>query len=313
MGNSPLESCIKSSADFNANISALRDLVKAQDQKELDIIFNEALEILNDQSRTPTEKFYTVLSVLRISETKDKLVIERLQANEDLLAKYLPLAEVDEFLDCSKKGLTYFKGKGEENKIIGNNFINLVLESIVFWNREFGGKDASGIDNSFTRLYNKLDKGIVLPEKYMFHSRQASLPEDYQKVDHYITPAGEDLTSEENRYYDSVYGRGSKPNHKYDSILQRVNKEQERITQKYQELEKYNRTSSPGKLSTSASSSNMRTSSPVRTYSPVREYSPVRRSSPMRSGSPSRLPYYYYSKYYQSSPNYRRYYSVLNY
>jgi len=173
-------SCIFSGTDFNAFSKPILSLISQNSEEFIKDFLVSINEILNSQTYSPHAKFYALLLLVKATETKSPGLVNQFAFCQGLMNKLFQDAQFDRTKSLGEKGKTFFNNApSKEESVIGNNYLNLLLEAIVFWGNEFGSLGKKESKNIFLVIYENLSQRTQLPTTYSFIGKNQQYNENF--------------------------------------------------------------------------------------------------------------------------------------
>jgi len=125
--------------------------------------------ILLTNPSSPAAKFNALLLLLRVSETRDKVILNHLVKRQDILSHILNAATSDITSPIWNRGMYYFtKEPDETDAIYGKKYVRLAGECIAYWDAEFGSEDPNNPFQIFTFNYQKMKRRGVDYKEFQY-------------------------------------------------------------------------------------------------------------------------------------------------
>ena len=132
---------------------------------------------------TPALKFYAMLLMLKVSENHNTLLMRRLAKSTALLDRLFKDCQTDFKKPAEQKGRRYFsKNPNDEEYIIGNNLVNLIIESFKYWYHEYQTPEPKTSLKIYEIIMRNLKDRMTFPEEYAY------VGETEFKEDHHLYP-----------------------------------------------------------------------------------------------------------------------------
>ena len=188
MSNSPIEanskiedypevfvqitSCILSAAQYEQNSNLIFDALAQQSKVYTNSFLFTLTKVLLSSEYSPTSKFYALRLLTKATEQKNEFLAKRLARERPLLEKLFRDCQIDGNKPVEDKGRKFFsKTPTDEESIIGNHFIRLILEALVFWRQNYGSEDHKSPLHAYIVMHTTLASRIKFPEEFIFFSR----------------------------------------------------------------------------------------------------------------------------------------------
>ena len=182
-----VEMCTASSAGFRENYKHVIEALQVNNLQYIKIFLEEISKVLNSPSAKPISKFYALFLLAKATESGNENLIESLERSKELLSKLYHDAQIDKTKSDDEKGMALFK---EDNSfqagVLGNTYLKLLLELLLFWNHNHGNQEKGAPGFIFYNMYNALStKKIHFPSKFVYIGRDinATITELEQKLD----------------------------------------------------------------------------------------------------------------------------------
>jgi len=163
-------SCISSGKEYKQNYKSLQDLVIKGPKANAKAVVNVLSDILVSKEYPGKSRFYALYLLLQLTETQNKHVIKTLANSEKLLNKLFQDAQFNQTKGIAERGQTIFsKNPTEEEKIFGNNYLNMLIEAFTYWNQSYGSEVKEDPNYTFKMIYTTLKKmKVQFPTDYNF-------------------------------------------------------------------------------------------------------------------------------------------------
>ncbi len=110
--------------------------------------------ILESKDPTPASKLYAVF-LLKLTETKNNLLVSELASHQGLLNKLFLQAQADRHKDLKERGKSIFSATPSSDEA-RQNYLRLIIESFIFWKKTFpptSKSDPVNVLKLFTQLW----------------------------------------------------------------------------------------------------------------------------------------------------------------
>ena len=97
-----------------------------------------------------------------------------------MLDKLFQDSQIDRAKSIEDRGRQFFsKTPTDEESKVGNHFIRLILEAIVFWRQNYGSEDKTNPLRIYNAIHAALAPRVKLPEEYIFLTKDDDTLNNY--------------------------------------------------------------------------------------------------------------------------------------
>ena len=165
-------SCISSADDYKLNSQLVFKALARNSKVYTDGFLKVLAEIFSDAEYPPISKFLALYLLTKATELKDEFLIARLALHRPLLNELFTRSQIDRHKPIEEKGKSIFNKKPTaEDSIIGNHFIRLILEALVFWKQNYGSEDKKSPFHVYFIMYAVLAPRIGFSEEFIFFNK----------------------------------------------------------------------------------------------------------------------------------------------
>jgi len=165
-------------------------------KKEYITQFLDILQVyVTDPNADCNRKFFSLFFITKASESKNPELVNQLAGRTQILSRLEIESKFDKDKGSDERGSLFFsKTPNKTENTMEKNYIRLVIESIQFWNKEFGSDDKKSPNFKFRDLYKKLvaekvkitEKQLVIgrPLKTYYNQRNQQLNRQHNNLKH---------------------------------------------------------------------------------------------------------------------------------
>ena len=173
-------SSISSGNDYKLNSHLVFEALAQKSKAYTDNFLKVLAEIFPSTEYPPTSKFYALYLLAKATEQKDEFLATRLTRHRPLLDKLFKDSQTDGGKPFEEKGKKFFsKTPTAEDSIIGNHFIRLILEALVFWRQNYGSEDKKSPLHIYFVMHTTLAPRIKFPEELIYFTKSYTITNDF--------------------------------------------------------------------------------------------------------------------------------------
>jgi len=174
--------CIASGDNYQANMRNVLALIE-KNSAETDKAFIQTIGDIIFGENAPKERFYALLLFVQVTELRNATFFNVLVQDKNFFNKLYKQAQVARGRKATERGRTFFsENPTEPVRVLGNNYVTLLLEAIQMWYHDFAVTDKNDPYHVFHILYTKLSKDVEMPTQAQYTGRAIKLsrnhPED---------------------------------------------------------------------------------------------------------------------------------------
>jgi len=154
-----VNACLASGRTFKPNFNLIMGMLAENPPGYIDAYFKSILDVLSAPLEAPLRRFYAVFLLIKSTETKNDALINALASSRSLLNKVFQDGQFDKHKDFNERGRTFFsKEPTYEQKVIGNCYVTLVLEALVFWHTHYAKESKKEPAHIFKVMFDALSQ-----------------------------------------------------------------------------------------------------------------------------------------------------------
>jgi len=177
--------CISSPDHYNASSNLIFDLLAKKSKSYTDDFVSALTVIFNDPDVSPRSKFYALYLLAKATEVNNEFLMTRMAKQREMLNRLFKDCQFNDAKSVTEKGKTFFsQAPTPEESILGGNFIRLLLECFLYWNKTFGVDDNSDPLHIYQVMFNTLSERVRFPEHFLYLTKTFDINEDF----HYAPP-----------------------------------------------------------------------------------------------------------------------------
>ena len=167
-----ITSCISSASEYKQDSYAIFEALAQRSKVYTDNFLLTLTKVFLSSEYSPTSKFYALRLLAKATEQKNEFLLTRLAHQQPLLDKLFQDSQIDRAKSIEDRGRQFFsKTPTDEESMVGNHFIRLILEAIVFWRQNYGSEDKANPLRIYNAMHAALAPRVKLPEKYIFFTK----------------------------------------------------------------------------------------------------------------------------------------------
>jgi hypothetical protein len=170
---------VSSGNTFKAKSTKFLSQIDEKDHHLVDKLIGVISDIILNRINTPLEKFYSTLLLLRITETHHEVFARALIKNQFILNQIYKDAQTNDHKPLMERGRKVFsQNPTKDEQIMGQNYICLITEIIVFWSQNFYNNHSE--THIFKSMHDNLSKRVIFPTELFYVGKNF---DDYGSLD----------------------------------------------------------------------------------------------------------------------------------
>ena len=171
---------ISSSKNYKLNSHLVFNGLAQKSKVYTDSFLKELTAIFTSTEYPPASKFYALYLLAKATEQKNQFLLEHIARQRPLLDKLFRDSQFDGNKPLEDKGRQFFsKTPTNEESMVGNHFIRLILEAIVFWRQNCGSEDKNNPLHAYNAMYAALAPRVKFPEEFIFFTKTDEILNNY--------------------------------------------------------------------------------------------------------------------------------------
>ena len=154
-----VNACVASGKTFKPNFNLIVKMLNENPPGYVDAYFKSVFDVLSNTQEAPLRRFYAAFLLIKSTETKNDPFIHALAGTRYLLNKVFQDGQFEKHKDFNERGKTFFsKEPNHEQKVLGNCYVTLFLEALVFWNTHYAKESKKEAAHIFKVMFDALSQ-----------------------------------------------------------------------------------------------------------------------------------------------------------